>query len=66
MDSHPKIAQEILRIFNESGLSVPVKDVENMVEIKSRLTSIANGNLVVDNKPEVVPDASGNGDDSGG
>ena len=63
MDSHAKIAQEIFNLITQTGMSVPVKDVEKMVEIKSWLTSITDGALIVKSKPDlsVVP-----ADDSGG
>ncbi len=63
MDSHSKIAQEIFNLITQTGMSVPVKDVEKMVEIKSWLTSIADGALIVTNKPELVVVPT---DDTGG
>lgn len=47
MDSHAKIAQEIFDLLTKTGMSVPVRDVEKIVEIKSWLTSIAEGKLTL-------------------
>lgn len=59
MDSHPKMADYLLRLLTSQGMNCPVSEVENFVEIKAWLGAIKDGNLVVsDNKP---PAPGGNG-----
>ena len=58
MVTHSEMAKSLLSVLLTSGLNVPVKDVENMVEIKAWLLSIADGNLVVQPAAEIHPSQS--------
>ena len=53
MNSHPKIAEYILGVFSSKGMSIPVEEAENIVEVKQWLRSIVEGNLLVENKEPI-------------
>jgi len=47
VDSHPKIANFILQIFNSPGMNIPAQMAEQVVEAKSWLAAIGQGQLMV-------------------
>lgn len=51
-NSHEGMAAEIIRLFNQSNLQIPVAAAERFVEINQWLQAIAEGALTVTETPK--------------